>query len=789
MLTPDIIIVFVILAAAIVLFLTEWVRYDIVAIAVLIALAVSGVVPMDRAIEGFANPAVVTIAAVLVLSGGLHQTGVANLIGAQMMRFAGKSEFRVTAIVMLTSGIMSGVMNNIAATALLLPVVLNISRRLGVRPSRLLIPLAFASLLGGMTTLIGTGPNILLSTFLEKSGQGAFGLFSFTPVGAAALLLGIAYLAFAGRFFLPNRAGGHSATEEGPDLSRYGIEDTLLAFRIPDGSVLHGKSLGQARIGQALGLDLLVVKRNGKSIKAPEPGFLLKSKDILFCEGNKETLHRLRAWGRLTQLGESAEAIWESVIDEISLAAVEVADNSRLIGSRVKAAGFVRRRGAKILAVRREGKIHRVSVGSLDLRAGDALLFIGRKDRLQPLIDGEDFSSATLMDIDEAHKMFGLGDWLMQLEIPEGSVLDRMTIADSRLAQGFDLTVIKIQRQEDAYLENIFLPQTSATLREGDRLVLAGEPEAWKVLRALQQLEDYDETPEPSELESELVGFAEFTLAPDSNLAGKTLGESNFREAFGLTLLAIWRRGKIMDTNLSLSGIRLQFGDALLVYGKRDKIRLLARDNRFLTLTTGFEDVFRVSRAPVASSIMAGVILSAALNLLPIYIATLTGALLMVFTGCLKPSEVYSHVEWRVIALLGGMLALGLAMEESGAAELIAREVIARAAIAGPRVLIAALFLLCGLAAQFIPTSAVAVLVAPIAFSTAVELDLSVQALFMVVAIGSSCAFVSPFGHPVNLLVMGAGGYKVLDYTRVGAPLLVLLLLLVVFFLPVVWPL
>ena len=142
-----------------------------------------------------------------------------------------------------------------------------------------------------------------------------------------------------------------------------------------------------------------------------------------------------------------------------------------------------------------------------------------------------------------------------------------------------------------------------------------------------------------------------------------------------------------------------------------------------------------------------------------------------------------------MIVLIGGMLALGLAMSESGTAELIAREVLGQAGGAGPRVLIASLFLICGLAAQVVPTSAVAVLMSPIALSTAAELSISPHALLMVVAVGSSCAFLSPFGHAVNLLVMGVGGYKVTDYTRVGAPLFLLMLLLVVFVLPLIWPL
>ncbi len=789
MLTVDIVIVFAIVAMAVVLFLTEWLRYDIVALIVLLALAISGVVPMDRAIEGFANPAVLTIAAVLVLSGGLHKTGVANLIGAQMMRFSGKSPFRATVLVMLTSGVMSGVMNNIAATALLLPVVLDMARRLGLRPSRLLIPLAFASLLGGMTTLIGTGPNILLSTFLEQSGHGSFGLFSFTPVGAAVLLLGILYMSLFGRFLLPNRRSGQDTPATRVDLTRYGIKESLLAFRIPRGSKLDGKSLEQSRMGQAVGIDLVAVRRNGRIIRAPEPGFVLMSGDILLCQGHQGGLNRLRAWGRLSRFDESPEAIWELMQEGAALAAVEVAPDSSLIGSTVRAAEFRSRLGAQILAIRRGDDIHRTAFEGFRLRAGDNLLLLGRENRLKLLRQEEDFSSLAPMDIQEALRKYGLGRWLMRLEIPAGSVLHGMPLSESKLRQRFDLTVIEIHRKRDSGVQTIFLPRPSIALRSGDRLVLQGDPESWEVLGALQQLEVHDELPSLTELTSERVGFAEFTLAPGSNFAGKTLGESNFRESFGLTLLTIWRRGRILHSDVGLSDTRLQFGDALLGYGSRRRFRSVARDPRFVMLTDKSEEVFRLRRAPISSAIMAGVILCAALNLLPVYIATLTGALLMVATGCLKGSEMYSAIEWRVIVLLGGMLALGLAMEESGAAELIAHEVIARAAVAGPRVLIGALFLLCSLAAQFIPTSAVAVLVAPIAYSTAVELDLSVQALFMVVAIGSSCAFVSPFGHPVNLLVMSAGGYKVIDYTRVGALLLLLVLVLVVFYLPIVWPL
>ena len=792
MLNADVVIVLVIVAVAVVLFVTEWVRYDGVALTVLLALAISGVIPMSRAIEGFANPAVVTIAAVLVLSGGLYRTGVANLVGAQVMRLAGDSPLRVTTLLMLTAGLMSGVMNNIAATALLLPVALDIARRLGMRPSRLLIPLAFASLLGGMTTLIGTGPNILLSTVLERSGEGSFGLFSFTPVGAAALLVGIVYMIVAGRRFLPDRPTEDDESAVGVDWrGRYDLGETLFGLRIPRRSALDGMSLVQSRLGRALGIDLLAVRRQGQILRAPEPDFALRRGDVLICEGRPDAVDDLRAWGHLANHDESDDTLWRLVEDATALARVEIAPNSSLIGGTVRGLDFRNRFQAHIVAIRRGEEVRSATFRETRLEAGDVLLLLGREDRLQQLRYAAEFASLGWTDIGTAARDYGLHRWLMQLEVPPGSALDGQTLEATRLNRSFDLTVLEIRRGGDGAGdggENIFLPHASDTLRAGDRLIVEGDPRSCAVLDALQALETEDTRPSLRELESERVGFGEVTLAPSSNIVGKTLGEIFFRESYGLTLLAIWRGGKAVHSNIHLGEMRLQFGDALLVYGARKKISLLARDPRFLVLTAALSEVFRVGRAPLASAIMVGVILAASLNLLPVYIAALLGALLMVFTGCLKGNEVYSLIEWRVIVLLGGMLALGLAMEESGAAELIAREIIGRAAEAGPRLLIATLFLLCALAAQFVPTSAVAVLVAPIALSTASELDLSAQALLMVVAVGSSCAFLSPFGHPVNLLVMGVGGYKVTDYTRVGAPLFVLLLFLVVFFLPVVWP-
>jgi di/tricarboxylate transporter len=793
MLGIDIIIVLIVVLVAVVLFVTEWVRYDGVALIVLLALAISGVIPMSRAIEGFANPAVVTIAAVLVLSGGLYRTGVANLLGTQVIRFGGASPVRLTALMMLTAGLLSGVMNNIAATALLLPVVLDIARRLRMRPSRLLIPLAFASLLGGMTTLIGTGPNILLSTILERSGQGVFGLFSFTPLGTAALALGILYMLIVGRHLLPDRRpkGDRSVTEVDL-LDRYALEEAVFCLRVPTFSDLSGRSLVQIQLGRALGASLLAVQRNGHLLRAPKPEFVLRAEDILIFAGSSDAMNDLRSWGKLESNGDLKASLRSLVKETAGFAQVEIAPNSIIAGKTVRELDFRNRFQAQIIAIQRGKKTRSASLQEIRLKAGDILLLLGHQEYLKQHSFSDEFSSLTWMDLDIAIREYGLNHCLTPLEIPENSGLHGRTLSSARLGYAFGLAVIEIERTDESGGRNIFLPSASSRLKSGDRLIVHGDPGSYAVFRSLQLLQTH-ETDGPSmitDLESEETGFAEVALAPTSkNIVGKSLSEIFFRDSYGLTLLAIWRSGIITHSDIHLSETPLQFGDAFLVYGQRKQVQLLGKDRRFVVLTAELSEIFRMRRAPIAGAIMLGVILSASFNLFPVHIAALLGALVMVFTGCLRGNEVYKLIEWRVIVLLGGMLALGLAMEESGTAELLAREVIGRAADLGPRFLIGSLFLLCALAAQFVPTSAVAVLVAPIALSTAVELGISAEALLMVVAVGSSCAFLTPFGHPVNLLVMSVGGYKVTDYTRTGAPLFVLLLLLVVFFLPVVWPL
>ena len=203
--TPQIILVLSILGLAMFLFITEWVRMDIVALLVLVSLALAGLVTPTEAISGFSNAAVVTVGAVLILSGGLSRTGVARLISNRMMDLVGTSDVRVVAIIMLVVGVLSGFMNNIGVASLFLPVVIAISRRKKIPPSKLMMPLAFASLLGGLVTLIGTPPNILISEALREAGLKPFGMFDYTPVGLVVMLAGTAFMVAFSRYLLPAR--------------------------------------------------------------------------------------------------------------------------------------------------------------------------------------------------------------------------------------------------------------------------------------------------------------------------------------------------------------------------------------------------------------------------------------------------------------------------------------------------------------------------------------------------------------------------------------------------------
>ena len=264
--TPDVVLVFSILAVSVLFLITEWIPMEVTALLCLGAVALTGLVSPVQALSGFSNPAVVTIWAVFILSGGLTLTGVANVIGRFVLRMAGTSESRMIIVIMVTAGIMSAIMNNVAVAALMLPVIMDIARHTERPPSRLLMPLAYGSLLGGLATQIGTPPNILVSDALRDAGMKSFTFFDFTPVGLIIMFSGIAFMIFIGRHLLPQRdVVKESSTGKTNDWqTHYDLQERLFHIRVPRNSILAQKTLAQIRMGSVLGWNRSEERRVGR---------------------------------------------------------------------------------------------------------------------------------------------------------------------------------------------------------------------------------------------------------------------------------------------------------------------------------------------------------------------------------------------------------------------------------------------------------------------------------------------------------------------------------------------
>jgi di/tricarboxylate transporter len=783
--TPQIALALSIVGLAIALFVTERLRVDLVALLVLSSLALTGLVTPVEALSGFSNPAVVTVWAVFVLSGGLSRTGVASVVGRQILRLAGASEVQLIVVIMLTAGVLSAFMNNVGVAALLLPVVMDIARCLGRPPSKLLMPLAFGSLLGGLITLIGTPPNILASDALRDYGLRPFQMFDYTPIGVVVMLTGVAFMALIGRHLLPVRdIAKEFTTPNQTDLGKfYDLRKQMFVIHVPTDSVLAGRSLAESRLGSALGLNLIAIIRDGQTELAPDPGSLLYAGDRLLVEGQPDQLAKLRGRQHLV-IENDSPAVERLVSNEIAVGEIRLSPHSPFVGQTLRQLDFRRRFGVNVLAIRRHGTPRRTNVKSILLQPNDVLLIQGLRAQLRALQDIPDFDRFRLVSESELAETYRLHERLIALRVPQESMLAGRTLAESRLGDAFGLTVLSIVR--DGFTQ--LMPDTQEQLQADDLLLVKGKPEVLLALRGLQNLEiDHQIPKDLGELESERVGMVEVVLSPHTTLARQTLHQLHFREKYGLSVLAIWREGRAYHSNLR--DMALRFGDALLLYGPREKLHMLGREPDFLVLTEEAQEVQHPEKAPLALLVMAAVLLPVILGWLPIAIAAVVGAALMVLVGCLSMEEAYRIIEWKAVFLIAGMLPLGFALERTGAARFLAEGVANTVGGLGPLAVVASLFILAAMASQVMPNPAVVVLLAPIALNTADDMGISPYALMMTVALSASASFLSPVAHPANVLILGPGGYRFTDYIKVGLPLTLVVLIAVLLVLPIFWPL
>jgi len=590
--TPDIGLTLVIILVAIILFATEKLRVDLIALLVLLLVSITGLVSKDEVFLGFANPAVITIWAVYIVSGGLFKTGVAEILGSLILRLSGPSEPRLIMVIMLICGIMSAFMNNVGAVAVLMPAVIGISKKTKIPVSKLLIPLAFSSLLGGKMTLIGTPANILAQGILVSRGLPSFSFFEITPMGFIVLVTGIIYMVVIGRHLLPVRETAADPLESSQ------LRDYISEVKISLNSPLVGDNLYSSNLGSKYDLMVLSIIRDGQPVAGLHRDFIIERNDHLILEGPAQNL---------------------------------------------------------------------------------------------------------------------------------------------------------ITAQQDLNL----IVQTGQDI-------------------------------ELSDLDTAQSHIFEATLAPRSTMVDRTLKETRFRDRFGFTALAIWRQGEVITKRLR--DVKLQFGDALLLQGPPGRVRALQDGNEFLVLEPVEIEHSRKKKAPLAAGIMLLVIALAIFTDLGIATAMVIGSVAMVLTGCLSMDEAYGSIDWRTVFLVGGMLSLGIAMENTGTARFLADLLLEAVGDYGPYGLLAGIYLLSALITQPMSNAAAVVLIVPIALDTALGIEANHLTFTMAVVIGAATSFITPVGHKANVLVFGPGGYRFFDYTRVGILLTVALFIVSMIFLPIFWP-
>ena len=783
--TPDIALVLAILAISLVLFVTEKVRMDVIALMVLGSLVLTGQVSPPDAVAGFSNAAVIAVWAMFILSDGLTRTGIANSIGNAVLRLAGRQETRMVVIIMLTAGVLSAFMNNIGVAALMLPVVIDVGRRTRIPPSRLLMPLAYGCLLGGLTTMIGTPPNLLISDALTSNGFASFRLFDFTPLGSILLLGGTAFVALAGRRWLPRiRPERETQRRSQRNLRmQYGLQASSFQMRVPEDCLLVGKTLAQSRIGSAAGLIVVALESGGKSELMPSRQSVLEGGDKLLVQGRLDRFHEFQRWSELV-IEREAPVLQGLMAGQVKLVEATVAEGSVLVSELLHHSRFRQRYNANVLAIRRNDLVRRDNLAYVPIRTGDALLLQTSPETAEQLAGSSEFSSCREVREQELREAYRLQERIFIVRVPGESVLAGDTITRSRFGDAFDFRMLAIYRDGELTI----MPEPDQPLHGGDLLLIQGREEDLDVLRALQELEiEPANLPDSSMFESDRLSLLEAALHPRSSLVGQPLSDLNFRGRYGLELVAVWRSGEAIRSNLDQ--VVLRFGDALLLLGPREKLHLLEGSPDFLLLTSPLsQHPLDTTKAPLAAAIMGGVVLSVLAGWLPIYIAAVIGATLMVLTRCLTMEDAYRAIEWRAIFLIAGMLPLGTAMEDSGAARLLADITMDLLGPLGVWWVIGGLYLVTAVGTMIIPTAALVVLMSPIVISASGDLGIAPQTAMMAVAMAASASFTSPISHPANILVMGPGGYRFADYLKLGIPLTVVTFILAMASLPVLWP-
>lgn len=780
--TVDIVLVLFVLLASLVFFVTEWLRVDVVALLVLCALALLRLVSPEEAISGFSNAAVVTVWAMYIISEGLARAGIADQIGRQVMRVAGGSEARLIALLMLVAGSLSAFMNNVAVSALMLPVAMEAARRTGVAASRLLLPLAYGTMLGGLVTLVGTPPNLLVSTFLEDAGSVGFALFDFAYIGLPLLLVGTAFVVLIGRHLLPQNDVLGERRVQRELRAQYSLKERIFTLRLPPESLLAGKTIAHSGLISSAGLMILALTRDGNTEALPPRNTVLRPGDVLLAQGRSDRFELLRSWSSLS-IERETPVLHEKLLAASALAELVVADSSTLAGAPLHHRSFRERFGVNLLAIRSAAGIKRTHVSETTVEAGDRLLVQGAPEAMAALHKAAEFDGIHALTLAELQSTYQLAQHLFVLRVPDQTPLIGTTFAENRLGDAFDFRLLGLLR-EGAILQ---APSSEEVVQPGDLLLIQGQEEDLDRLRGLQQLERLEDTSRYQGLfEQGDLDLVEATLHPRSSLMQHTVADLRLPERYQVELAAIWRQGRPYRSGLD--AMILGPGDALLIVGPRRRLAALNRHDDLLILNPVREKPVDSRKAPVAAGVLALVLAAVMAGWLSIAVAAVTGATLMVLTRCLTMEQAHRAIDWRAIFLIAGMLPLGLAMRNTGAAAWLADGVVSLLGPLGPWSVIAGVYLVTALGALLMPVVALVLIMAPIAITVSAALAISPHAMMMVVAVAAT-GLASPVSHPTNMMVMGPGGYRFVDYLKLGLPLTLVVFAVSALLLPLVWPL
>ncbi len=594
--------------------------------------------------------------------------------------------------------------------------------------------------MGGLTTLIGTPSNILISESLFAYGLKPFQMFDYTPAGAAVLAAGTCFVVLIGYKMLPSRniLSGSRKAEDVNSSELFSIEERIFIIDLEPGSPLSGKRLADSRLSALFGINVIAINRAGETILAPPSNEILLEGNQLIVSGRQDEIEKIRGKDQFI-VGESGLSVQRIVSDEVHLAELEITAGSPYSDQTIAAVNFRRKYGVNVLALDQGGVIIKSNLHSRQLGEGDKILLQGSKDDFAK-IENDAGTALKEISVADVHR---IDDHLLAIQVPPESRLIGEDLKSSRLGDAFGLTVLGIQREG----ARMFVPQPEEVIREEDTLLVEGDPDEINTLIGFRDISFNDvQDYKLEDLEDEQIGFVEVILSPRTTMNGKSLRQVRFREKFGVTVTAIWREGVQYRSNLR--DFKLRYGDAMLLYGTRENFKFIGEEQDFIVLTAAAYETPQTSKMITALAVMGLVLIPVIAGWIPIAISALLGVVLMILFGCLTMEEAYRSIDWRAVFLIAGLIPLGIALEGSGAAAVLAQSVISIVGGYGPMAIMAGLFIMATVLAQIIPNPAVALLVAPIAYNTAVNAGISPYPLMMAVAVAAFSRFPVPGRTP-----------------------------------------